>query len=98
MSEVEKLIHTPGTHLVDVRTPEEVAEVSVEGAVNIPLDTLTQHVEDFKHMSESGEVVLFCRSGARSGRALDFLQQQGINRLHNGGGYADVLHIIKNKG
>lgn len=95
MSEIEKRINAPGTHLVDVRTPEEVSEVGVEGAVNIPLDTLTQHVEDFRKMSESGDVVLFCRSGARSGRALDFLQQQGIGRLYNGGGYADILHVKK---
>lgn len=93
MDSIENIINNKETHLIDVRTQEEVAEVSVPNAENIPLDTITQHVEKINELSQTGNVVLFCRSGARSGRALEFLKQQGINRVYNGGGYADVLRM-----
>lgn len=85
---VADLINDPNTNLIDVRTPAEVAEVSIEGAVNIPLDQIPDRLDEFKSME--GPIVLFCRSGNRSGNAMGWLSQQGLDNLHNAGGYADV--------
>ncbi len=87
---MKALINDPRNHLIDVRTAQEVAEVSVKGAKHIALDTVTERVDDFKEMAKTGALILFCRSGARSGRAMEFLKQQGISNVHNGGGYAEV--------
>ena len=49
--------------LVDVRTPEEFNSGSVDGAINIPLSVLEQELSQFKNKEN---IIVFCRSGARS--------------------------------
>lgn len=93
MSSMQDLINSPDTNLIDVRTPGEVMEISVEGSVNIPLDTVPNNLERFREME--GPIVLFCRSGARSGNAVSWLAAQGIDNLYNAGGYGDVLQLKK---
>ncbi len=88
MKNMNELINDPRTNLIDVRSPEEVEEVSVAGARNIPLHTIPDHVDDFRAME--GPIVVFCRSGARSEQAKKFLEQQGLTDVTNAGGYADV--------
>lgn len=91
---MKDLVNDPKNHLIDVRTPGEYAETSLEGSQNIPLDTVPDRVEDFKKMAETGDLVLFCRSGARSENAKAFLKQQGVTNVHNAGGLGDV-RILK---
>lgn len=88
---MQDLINDPSTFLVDVRTQAEVAEVSVPGAVNIPLDTLPDNLDRFREAE--GAVVVFCRSGARSENAKNWLIQQGLSNVHNAGGYPSVLNL-----
>jgi rhodanese-related sulfurtransferase len=65
----------------------------VPGAVNIPLDEVPQRWEEFKEMSRP--LVVFCRSGNRSGQALAFLNSKGITDGMNGMGASDVLiHLM----
>ncbi len=70
-----------GAFLVDVRTPEEFAGGSVKGAVNIPLDQVKQRVKEFEGKSS---VIVFCRSGNRSGQAKEILEENGIKNVTNG--------------
>ncbi|MGG1514791.1 rhodanese-like domain-containing protein [Paenibacillus oryzisoli] len=70
----EKLI------IVDVREDEEVAQGMIPGAVHIPLGQLPERMNDFP---KAEEVILVCRSGNRSGRALAFLEAQGVSGLKN---------------
>lgn len=88
---MQELINNPKTFLVDVREPAEVAEVAVPGAVNIPLGTLPDNLDQFKNAE--GAVVVFCRSGGRSENAKNWLKQNGVTDVHNGGGYPDVLRL-----
>ena len=71
---------------------------SVPGAVNIPLDDIPERWEEFRDMPRP--LVLFCRSGIRSGKALAFLEAQGITEksrherygsIRNAFGCEDVL-------
>jgi len=70
-----------GMRVVDVRTPAEYAAGHVPGAVNIPFDELTgRHVE---LGPPSTPVLLYCRSGRRSGIAAEVLRSRGFERLYD---------------
>jgi len=83
-----------GAFLVDVRTPGEFAGGSVPGAVNIPLDQVSAQLGRFK--GKNG-VVVFCRSGARSGQAKSILEQNRIPNVINGGGWENVNKVVNEK-
>lgn len=51
-------------HLIDVRTPEEVAEGHIDGIDNIPLHLLEAKLPD---LNKKTPYILVCRSSARSG-------------------------------
>lgn len=70
-----------GAMLVDVRTPEEFAAGSVPGAVNIPLNEIGGRISEFQNKPG---VVVFCRSGNRSGQAIEILEKNGIRNVTNG--------------
>lgn len=71
--------------IVDVREPFEYQMGKVEGSVNIPLGEVPGRVEEFKNMKKP--LVLCCASGGRSGQAANFLAQNGVEEVHNGGGW-----------
>lgn len=77
--------------LVDVRTPEEFAEGSAKGAVNIPLQEISHRVGEFKG---KGQIVVFCRSGNRSSQAKSILEENGISNIINGGTWEQVNDAI----
>ncbi len=78
--------------LVDVRTPEEFSAGSVQGAVNIPLPEIENQISQFQN---KGAVVVFCRSGNRSGQAKAILESKGIKNVTNGGPWQDVEEARK---
>lgn len=80
-----------GAFLVDVRTPAEFANGSVKGAVNIPLDKVPTELSKFKGKEN---IVVFCRSGNRSGQAKSILEQNGFKGVINGGTWQNVNHVM----
>lgn len=75
--------------LIDVREPMELEmDGNIEGAVNIPLGEVEDRKDEI--LSIEKPVVLFCRSGNRSGKALEYLNSQGLQNGYNGGGWADL--------
>ena len=80
--------------LVDVRTPGEFASGSVNGAVNIPLDQLPQQLQRFKGKEN---IVVFCRSGNRSGQAKNILGKNNFQNVTNGGTWQNVQEVINAK-
>ena len=78
--------------LVDVRTPEEFKEGSVPGAINIPLNTVPDQLSKFKGKDA---IVVFCRSGNRSGQAKEILERNGVSNVYNGGSWGNVDRILK---
>ncbi|WP_281887915.1 rhodanese-like domain-containing protein [Paenibacillus sp. YYML68] len=76
----ERLASGEKLHIIDVREPEETALGIIDGAVNIPLMTIPERLAD---VSQEGETIIVCRSGARSGRAIEYLQAQGYTNLKN---------------
>jgi rhodanese-related sulfurtransferase len=80
-----------GAFLVDVRSPGEFAEGNVKGSVNIPLDQVQNQLAKFK---DKEYIVVFCRSGNRSGQAKSILEQNGFTNVTNGGTWQDVNAVI----
>ncbi|NEM99299.1 rhodanese-like domain-containing protein [Pontibacter burrus] len=68
--------------IIDVREDWEYQESNIAGAQNIPLGTLPQRIEDLEDLKEQ-EVIVHCKSGARSTSAKAFLQQQGFTNVRN---------------
>ncbi len=66
--------------LVDVREPDEVAEGTLPGAVNIPLGQLAERISE---LDASRRVVVLCRSGGRSTMASELLTSAGFGDVVN---------------
>jgi phage shock protein E len=77
--------------LVDVRTPEEYNFGTVKGAVNIPLDRLTNELNTFKGKKN---IIVFCRSGKRSKKAKNILIENGFKNVYNGGAWINLNKLI----
>lgn len=71
-----------GALLVDVREVDEVAQLAydVPNIINIPL---TVFEENFTKIPKDKDVVLVCKSGARSLRAAGFLVNHGYDKVVN---------------
>lgn len=72
-----------GAPVFDVRQPDEYAEAHVPGVRLVPLDEVPERVEEFP---EDRTVYVICRSGARSGRAVEFLRTRGVDAVNVSGG------------
>jgi NADPH-dependent 2,4-dienoyl-CoA reductase/sulfur reductase-like enzyme/peroxiredoxin family protein/rhodanese-related sulfurtransferase/TusA-related sulfurtransferase len=77
---------TPGgTYLIDVRTRDEFQLGTIEGAVNIPLDELRNHLNE---IPSDRKLVVFCGVGLRAHVACRILAQSGFSEVYNlSGGY-----------
>ena len=78
--------------IVDVRTPEEFAQEHYPGAINIPLNQVSERIDELKKMGKP--IIAYCRSGNRSGLAVSIMKQNGIVHTSNGGGLGDLLQYV----
>ena len=85
-----KALIDQGAFLVDVRSKPEFQSGSAKGAVNIPLETIVQRLDDFKNKEN---IIVFCRSGNRSAQAKRVLEAKGFTNVFNGGGVQDVKNL-----
>ena len=66
--------------LIDVREPHELAISALPGAENIPLGQLAARLPE---LDSAQELVLFCKTGVRSTRALELLVSAGFRKVRN---------------
>jgi adenylyltransferase/sulfurtransferase len=66
--------------LLDVRGPAELAICRIDGSVNVPLPELEQRLAE---LDRDAEIVVQCKSGARSQRAAALLTERGFAKVHN---------------
>jgi adenylyltransferase/sulfurtransferase len=76
----ERLEQGNGVHLVDVREPHELEISSLDGADLIPLGQLASRMHE---LDSADEIVLFCKAGTRSARALEVLASAGFRKIKN---------------
>jgi rhodanese-related sulfurtransferase len=72
-----------GAPVIDVRELDEYQEAHVPGATLIPLATVPDRLGD---VPADHDVLVICRSGARSMRAAEFMAANGINATNVAGG------------
>jgi phage shock protein E len=77
-----------GALVVDVRTPAEFASEAYPGATNIPLSELGTRLDKLGDRKRA--IVVYCRSGSRSGQAKAILEKNGFADVTNGGGLASM--------
>jgi rhodanese-related sulfurtransferase len=69
--------------VVDVREPDEFASGHVPGARNVPLSTVSTHIDEFR---DAGPVHVICQSGRRSAQAAEVLRAGGVDAVNVAGG------------
>jgi rhodanese-related sulfurtransferase len=77
----ERLEKGEKLNLFDVREPNEYADDNI-GATLIPLGELPYRVDELEGL-EDEEVIVHCRSGARSARAQQILEENGFTNVRN---------------
>ena len=82
LAEFEKKMASEKYLLVDVRTAEEFAEGHIEGALNIDYFSAT-FSDDISKVGFEIPVLLYCRSGNRSGKAMKIMKELGFKEVYN---------------
>jgi rhodanese-related sulfurtransferase len=77
----ERLDKGEDLHFYDVREEHEYEEDNL-GAILIPLGELPDHLDELEPLKDE-EIIIHCRSGARSGRAASYLESQGFTNVRN---------------
>ncbi len=80
---IKEFESTPGALLYDVRETDEYASGHIPGSFNMPLSTLT---EAKLPADKNVPLYVHCLSGARSSKAVKYLQMQGYTNVKNIGG------------
>ena len=81
-----KLEAGEAVNLIDVREVAEVEAGHIPGITHIPLGLLEFRMHE---LDKSQDYIMVCRSGARSGRAYQFLESHGYNVINMTGGMLD---------
>ena len=77
----ERLDKGEKLNLFDVREEYEFDEFNI-GATLIPLGELPDRLDEIAHLKNE-EILIHCRSGARSGRAAAYLTAEGYANVRN---------------
>ncbi len=81
-------------YLIDVREPNEYEIVSIPGAVLIPKDRILSG-EALEKLPQDKQLVLHCKSGARSAECLAVLKNAGFSdAVHVGGGILSWINTV----
>ena len=92
---IEEVLKTGNYHLIDVREPMELEmNGHIEEAQNIPLGEIEDRKQEIENLS--GAKIFFCRSGNRSGKAMDYFKSEGMTDVYNGGGYEEMKESLEN--
>ncbi len=76
----EELDQGQDVYILDVRNPVEYDISRIEGSHLIPLDQLLNRLNE---LDSARDIVAHCRTGARSAKAIEMLQEAGFRKLRN---------------
>jgi sulfur-carrier protein adenylyltransferase/sulfurtransferase len=76
----QRLDNKDDVFILDVREPHEYDICRLEGSTLIPLGELPKRVSE---LDSANDMVVYCRSGMRSGKAVDFLRKAGFRKVKN---------------
>ncbi len=75
---------------LDVRTPEEIAEKSKPGSLNLDFRS-PSFLAELQKLDKNGTYKVYCRSGNRSGQAVQIMMTLGFKDAENIGTIEDAL-------
>jgi phage shock protein E len=81
-----------GAQIIDVRTKGEYQGGHIQGAINIPLQSLQGSLSKIK---KDKPVITCCASGMRSASAKSILKSSGFSQVYNGGGWMSLQNKIE---
>lgn len=99
-AEMKSILELEDVQLIDVRTPSEYEEVHISNAQNIDFRSPTFE-EDIIKLDKSKPVVLYCKSGKRSTKCVQKLQEAGFEKIYELDGgiskweHSEILQIEK---
>jgi rhodanese-related sulfurtransferase len=74
--------NNPDFIIIDVRTPEEFAEGYIENAINIDFYSETFR-DELNNLDKDKTYLIYCRSGGRSGNALNIMAELNFREVYN---------------
>lgn len=77
-----ELIDDTSVTILDVRTIDEYKTGHIGRAIVIPVQELQERISEIEHMKNK-KVLVYCRTGVRSKKALQILQQNGFSQLYH---------------
>ena len=81
-----------GAIIIDVRSKAEFTGGHIKGAINIPVNVLSNHLGQLKDKNKT--IITCCASGMRSASAKSILQSNGYTNVYNGGGWSSLQNKI----
>lgn len=84
---VAQLRERVGVPLIDVREPDEYAAGHVPGAVNLPMSTIGDHLDQLP----DGAFDVICQAGGRSARVVAALEPRGYDATNVDGGTGEWI-------
>ncbi|HNM76746.1 MAG TPA: rhodanese-like domain-containing protein [Tepidiformaceae bacterium] len=81
VAEAREKLDAGAAVMVDVREPNEYAEVHASGVRLIPVNTVMGEVKQIRDFAGGKEVLFICKSGARSALAAEFATAAGLDEL-----------------
>lgn len=90
---LQDVLNNKQTKFIDVRTLQEFQAGHFPEAQNLPLDVILDHADELKNLN--APIVLYCRSGARSGNAVMLLKEAGLQDVYNGGALENLLLLTQ---
>ncbi|GIN38837.1 MULTISPECIES: rhodanese-like domain-containing protein [Heyndrickxia] len=90
----EKLEKGEKLNLIDVREADEVAEGMIPEAKHIPMGEIPESLDQ---LDQNVEYIMICRSGGRSARVCQFLQDNGYKVVNMEGGMLNWTGVTKPK-
>lgn len=82
--------------IIDVRTPQEFAADHISGALNIEYNNIARDISK-AGVNKDDRVILYCRSGRRSGIAMNTLKSMGFSKAENVGGIEQARKTLAKK-
>ena len=74
--------NNPDFVIIDVRTPQEFAEEYIENAINLDFRSETFR-DELNQLDKNQTYLIYCRSGGRSGDALDIMAELNFREVYN---------------
>ncbi|WP_242204813.1 rhodanese-like domain-containing protein [Aestuariivivens insulae] len=80
--EMQTLLQKEGVQFIDVRTPEEYNEGFIPNATNINFLSPT-FLKDIESLDKEKPIIIYCRSGRRSGKCSKTLEEVGFKEIYD---------------